>query len=246
VHVPVTIPIFDTPLEKEYWDIHQFRFEFLKQEILKLPLSNGAEVLDVGCFPPIIFNFLKEQGFAVSGIASQHEKMMDTNIAVLNIETERFPWENNTFELAVLTEVIEHLPHSPVTPLEEVKRVLKPGGYVVITTPNAAKLHHRLKLLAGQSTSFPIHQLREVKHGDGSLYHLHNREYTLGELAQLLEWAGLEVVRAEQLCLYPPTRKKVAQEPFKNRVIKWAGFAAQQLHSSFKDSLYIIAQKPKK
>ena len=232
--------------QDHYYSIHEFRFEFLKQEILKLPLTKGAEVLDVGCFPPIIFTSLQEQGFAVSGIASQHEKMMEKSIKVLNIEKDTFPWQENTFELAVLTEVIEHLPHNPVVPLEEINRVLKPGGYLIITTPNAAKLHHRLKLWAGQSTSFPISQLRQVKPDDGSLYHLHNREYTLGELAQLLEWAGLEVVQAEQVCLYPPTRKKVAQEPLQSRLVKWTGYMAQQLHSSFKDSLFIVAQKPLK
>lgn len=228
----------------EYALIHQYRFELLQQEILQLQLPKDATVLDVGCFPPVIFNFLNDQGFDTFGIASGHEQMQDKQIKVLNIETDKFPWKENTFELAVLTEVIEHLPHNPVIALTEVARVLKPGGYLLITTPNAAKLQHRLKLLSGKSTSFPIEQLQQVQPGDGSLYHLHNREYTLTELEQLVEWAGLEVVTGEQVVLYPPTREKVRQESLSSQAVKWVGYIAQQLHPSFKDSLWIVARKP--
>lgn len=235
----------NTEIPNEYALIHEFRFDYLKKQIDRLPLSNGAKVLDVGCFPPVIFNFLLEKCYETFGIASGHEQMADEHIKVLNIETDKFPWKDDTFELAVLTEVIEHLPHNPVTPLKEIERVLKPGGYLVITTPNAAKLQHRLSLLAGKSTSFSVDQLFDVEPHDGSMYHLHNREYTLEELKKVVTKAGLEIKQAEQVCLYPPTRTKVRQESLKNQSIKWAGFAAQQLHNSFKDSLFVLAQKPK-
>lgn len=229
--------------ESEYAAIHEYRFQFLKDQILDLNLKNEAKVLDIGCYPPVLFEFLKQQNLNTYGIASNHEQMADKNIAVLNIETEKFPWKDNTFELALLSEVIEHLPHSPVTPLKEISRVLKPGGYLLITTPNAAKLHHRIKLLAGKSTSFPIDQLTTIAPENGSLYHLHNREYTLSELVQLLSLSDFEVVQAKQLCLYPPTRGKVRQESITSQVVKWLGYLAQQLHPSFKDSLFVIARK---
>lgn len=239
-----TIRLFDSPQEKEYWDIHQYRFEFLEQQIQALQLPQTAQVLDVGCYPPILFNFLQQQGFTTYGIASTHEQIESEVVKVLNIETDKFPWENNKFNLLVFTEVIEHLPHNPVVPLKEMYRVLAPGGVLMITTPNAAKLHHRLKLLSGKSTSFPVEQLMTVKPDNGSLYHLHNREYTLEELVEILRLVGFEMLQQEHVCLYPPTRDKVKQESPISQGIKWAGYLAQQAVSSFKDSLYIVARKP--
>jgi 2-polyprenyl-3-methyl-5-hydroxy-6-metoxy-1,4-benzoquinol methylase len=239
-----TTRLFDSPQEKEYWDIHQYRFEFLEQHIQSLQLPQGASVLDVGCYPPILFSFLKQQGYTTYGIASTHEQMESETVKVLNIEKEKFPWKNSSFNLVVFTEVIEHLPHNPVIPLKEMYRVLAPGGVLMITTPNAVKLHHRLNLLSGKSTSFPVEQLMTVQPDDGSLYHLHNREYTLDELVELLRLVGFEIAAQEHVCLYPPTREKVKQESPISQGIKWAGYLAQQTVDSFKDSLYILARKP--
>ncbi len=223
--------------------IHEYRFTFLKEQISKLAIPTAAKVLDVGCYPPIILNFLKEKGFETYGISSQHEQMQEKNIKVLNIETERFPWKDNSFQLVVMTEVIEHLPHSPLTVLKELNRVLAPGGYMIITTPNAVKLHNRLRVLMGKSISFPVEQLLTVSPGNGSLYHLHNREYTLSELETLLVLADFEIFESRQVCLYPPTRRKVRQEPLSAQAVKWAGYLGQQLAPGFKDSLFVVARK---
>jgi ubiquinone/menaquinone biosynthesis C-methylase UbiE len=47
------------------------------------------------------------------------------------------PYPDNTFDAAILSEVLEHLERD-VDALREVLRVLKPGGVVAITVPNAS------------------------------------------------------------------------------------------------------------
>jgi 2-polyprenyl-3-methyl-5-hydroxy-6-metoxy-1,4-benzoquinol methylase len=232
-----------TKNEQEYWSIHEYRYTFLQNQILNLQLPAECKVLDVGCYPPFLFNFMVEHGFNAYGIASSHEQIVSDQVKVINIEKESFPWKENSFDLAIFTEVIEHLPHNPLIPLKEIYRKMKPGGYLLITTPNAAKLHHRLKLLFGKSTSFPIEQLMTVNPDDGSLYHLHHREYTLAELRKLTELSGFEVVDAQYVCLYPPTRQKSAKESLPLKAIKWLGFAAQQLVPPFRDSLFVCVRK---
>jgi len=234
-----------TTEELDYYAIHEARLQFLLDEILSLQLSPKAHILDIGCFPPFLYYNLKDRGYWLAGVAAHHEQIIDSSVKICNIEIDRLPWKDESFELVLLTEVIEHLPHSPLFPLQEILRVLKPGGSLLLTTPNAVKLHNRLKLLVGKTVSFPIDQLLEVKPDDNSIYHLHNREYSLNELVVLLKAAGFQIEVARQVCLYPPGRKKSRRERLTSQIIKRAGYMAQQLHSSFKDSLYVRAAKPR-
>lgn len=48
---------------------------------------------------------------------------------------EKIPFKNNSFDIIVLTEIIEHLPN-PGIALKEVKRVLKKDGIVIVSVPN--------------------------------------------------------------------------------------------------------------
>src|SRR5687767_13084171 len=54
------------------------------------------------------------------------------------------PFANDTFDAVVVAEVLEHLPE-PSAPLAEFARVLKPGGVLVVTTPNPYELSRWLR-----------------------------------------------------------------------------------------------------
>jgi hypothetical protein len=91
-----------------------------------------------------------------------------------------------------MTEVFEHLRDFPVRSLVEARRVLRPGGRLYFTTPNAAYLMTRLRVLAGSSAGSPLPDwIGGVPHAR------HAREYTLSEIGQLFELAGLRVMRVE-------------------------------------------------
>lgn len=218
--------------------IHQNRFKYILKAIKKLGLKKGARILDVGCYPLDLFNELVKEGFEVSGISSEHEKVRQKGVVVLNIETEPLPFEKNQFDLVLFSEVMEHLVNSPKIYLQKFREVLRPGGFLLITTPNAVHIKHRVELLFGKTQNFPLFQFED------SIYHRHNREFTLPELEEVLRKAEFEIVSAKYFNAYGPGRKKLHQERFGVRLSKHLGFMPTIIFPTLRDSLFVLAQKP--
>lgn len=236
----IKIPLLTNPLELEYFTIHQERYKIILQEIMNLNLPKNSRVLDIGCYPLHLFRALEQEPFEfrMNGVASNHEPVEDENIEQLNIEKEKLPFKKETFDLVLMTEVIEHLTADPRAYLTEINRVLTQNGYLLMTTPNAAHLKNRMKLLTGHSAHFPLKQLLETKSHDESIYFRHNREFTMEELTSMLQDSGFEIQAARFVSFYTPFRKGK-----KIDVKSTVGFGITQLYAPLKDSLLIIVSK---
>jgi SAM-dependent methyltransferase len=105
-----------------------------------------------------------------------------------NLEEERFPYDDGSFELVLFCEIIEHLLMDPTHALREINRTLTAGGSIILTTPNVARLDNVLRLIRGAGIGDPYS-------GNGA-YGRHNREYTLHELSRLLAFTGFEIDHA--------------------------------------------------
>jgi 2-polyprenyl-3-methyl-5-hydroxy-6-metoxy-1,4-benzoquinol methylase len=89
--------------------------------------------------------------------------------------------------------VIEHIPHSPKAMLDALTRVLKPGGLLVLDTPNLAYLYRREALAQGRSIFPPIaDQFLTDPPFEG-----HHREYTTAEVRWMLAHSGYEAITIE-------------------------------------------------
>jgi|GEM_PF-654389 len=99
-----------------------------------------------------------------------------------NIEGEQFPFNDAEFDIVLFCEIIEHLIIDPVSVLKEIKRVLKPNGVLVLTTPNVNRLENVTKMIGGINIYDPYS-------GYGP-YGRHNREYNKHELDLLLNYIG--------------------------------------------------------
>jgi SAM-dependent methyltransferase len=103
-----------------------------------------------------------------------------------NLDEQPYPLPDEHFDVVVMTEVLEHLREYPARSLQEVRRILRPGGRLYLTTPNAAYVRNRLQLLAGRTVMTPLPDWI------GGLPHArHAREYTFSEIRELLEYGGL-------------------------------------------------------
>jgi len=100
------------------------------------------------------------------------------------IETDDLPFDEK-FDLVVFCAAIEHLTMDPLLALQRIKNALKPDGYLILSTPNVARLENVARMLSGANIYDPYS-------GYGP-YGRHNREYNRHELAQLLTHAGFDV-----------------------------------------------------
>ena len=112
-----------------------------------------------------------------------HEKAFTSHL--VNVERDRFPFEDDAFDVVLFCEVIEHLLMDPLAALREITRVLRSGGRLVVTTPNVNRLQNVVGITAGMNIYDPYS-------GYGP-YGRHNREYNRDELTRLLEFAGFDV-----------------------------------------------------
>lgn len=116
--------------------------------------------------------------------------------AYFNLETEPAPYPEEAFEGVVLMEVLEHFAFDPMAAVSELNRILKPGGFLFLTTPNLASWVALYNLI-GYETPY-LFGLFERHHTSNR----HNREYTVHEVGKLAEAAGFRVERLEGITVY--------------------------------------------
>ena len=123
------------------------REQMLILQSLKRLGASGGDLLDVGAFSGMFLQNAKRCGFQVTGVEPIREAYDHlTNVQGLHVihgdlHSSTFP--SDYFNAVSLLDVIEHVV-DPVAELREVLRILKPGGIVVMTTPNAAGLMQRI------------------------------------------------------------------------------------------------------
>jgi methionine biosynthesis protein MetW len=112
----------------------------------------GRRVLDLGCRYGALTRTYA-QGNDVTGVDVDREALAEA--AKLGIDTrwadvdEPLPFEDSTFDVVVAGELLEHV-RDPARLIAEVMRVLRPGGEIVASVPNAFRLKNRLRFLLGR------------------------------------------------------------------------------------------------
>ena len=104
-------------------------------------LQENSKVLDVGCALGFLAKrFAKENhrvwGIDVSeyAIITSQKEVPGSSFLVHNAE-EKFPFSDNFFDAAMAIDILEHLEY-PDAALENINRVLKPGGVIFLGSPN--------------------------------------------------------------------------------------------------------------
>ena len=222
--------------EKRYFDIHVNRYRYILTQIKRLNLSPKAKILDIGVYPPHLFTALEFAGHKPLGISSAHQPIKHPRIKILDIETQKLPYQQGSIDLVLFAEILEHLSTHPKIIFSHIKKILKPGGLLLLTTPNATRSQNLFSLILAKNIYFPIEQLKHHPN------HRHQREYTLSELSLLLGSSGFKILQKACFISYSPFRPKNKTDPCPLKLIKWVNFLFMLLFPPRRDTLFLLAQ----
>ena len=174
----------------------------VRRAVRALPGWPSLRVLDVSCGDGALIEALDEDGCRVEGSHYREDDYIFRNprpiLATALIHrgvdlTKPLPMASAAYDVAIATEVVEHLP-SHVRLVAEMSRILKPGGRLVLSTPNTHRLLSRFQFaFTGQ------HELRSARLGwhvpAADLYATHFNPVYFPVLHTLLHQQGLHIER---------------------------------------------------
>jgi SAM-dependent methyltransferase len=200
--------VVDEPPEEESDYVARHRHEYIRtvRDILKhRPPENGpVRVLEIGAFFGVVCMALADLGYAVTAadipeyieLPAQVERFARHGIATRGVRLEDFilPFDDETFDVVVMCEVLEHLNFNPLPLLKEINRIGKPGSVFYLSLPNMASIYNRKALATGHSIGVGIDAFFKQLDGRSSeIANGHWREYTAPEIREMLEQLGYRI-----------------------------------------------------
>jgi SAM-dependent methyltransferase len=180
--------------------IHQAQARRVRQVVSSL--ESTSRLLDIGSGAGVGAALIAQ----VAGIA--HVTCIDISIPALaevrrrgfsplvaSAEGHKLPFANETFDVVILDEVIEHLVDTDSI-MDEIHRVLKIDGQLLISTPNLASWFNRLALLFGVQPAFSEVSFRKIYGRPGSGIVGHLRLFTRRTLMEFVNDNGFNVRHA--------------------------------------------------
>lgn len=163
----------------------------------------------------------------------------------LNVELSTYPFLPETFDTILFCEILEHIIVDPIQSFKKLYQILKPGGIILLTTPNAVRLINFAHMLAGKN-------FFDRYHPQNGIYGRHNREFTLTEVSNFLKQEGFIIEKATTLDRYNYDLLSMYVDSYEEQTkLPWTGTQLRNILTQIKaetenrgDNLYVIARKP--
>ena len=216
---------FEAP---SYYVQQRRRYERTLRHIAGLSLPPGSRVLEIGGGQmTLLCQRLFGHECVLADIGEEYaDAVTDHGI---DFQPCDLPFRDH-FDLVVLCEVIEHMPVPPHIVLGKIGSWIRPGGWLLLTTPNLYRIRNAVRLALGMKV-FGHYFYPERGQSLG-----HPVEYTAEHMRWQLERAGFEAVttRLEQL-------SNVGATPL-TRLARWA-VRPLQLRPLWRDSIVATARR---
>ncbi|RLB32239.1 MAG: hypothetical protein DRH11_12165 [Deltaproteobacteria bacterium] len=221
------------------------RWSLAIEELSRNP--ERGRVLDIGANDGLFCGALLKLGYSAAAIDlhpladdSVWEKL-GVEFHQCHVEADPLPFEDNYFMGVTMGQLLEHFTYSPLKPFAEIRRVLKPGGILVVDVPNVGELHNHYRLIRGKNIlwDYKTHYIDdEPYYYKGRPYfNRHNREFTAGELRVLAESCGFEVVRVAYI-----RSRRLGKKGLRRMEIPFS--ALRDLVPVFRKTIMLTARKP--
>lgn len=209
----------------EHWPLNEPHVRLMVADVIaRCPPGPNVRMLDVGCFNGYISVLFKHLGYQVTGtdvceLEDRHaifaKHGIDFELSNLN-DAEPFKHlASEQFDIVIIAQVIEHILSHPLGLIRSLANTMRPGGLMILTTPNPTTIMNAARVLRGRSLLWGTTDFIDQPKFDGgaiiSQGEIHYREYTSAELSHLLEGAGLSV----ELSRYLPLGDSVTQSSLK-------------------------------
>lgn len=166
--------------------------------------NEPVKILEIGAYLGVVSLTLSQLGFSVTACdipefmqnKQLQERYRHDGVSILsaNLRDYKIPAPSEEFDLVIMCETLEHLNFNPIPVLLEINRVLKNGRGLYLSLPNLISLVNRVKLLFGHSIHNPVSDFFAQFSDKGNMIvGLHWREYTAGEIRELLGKLGFMI-----------------------------------------------------
>jgi SAM-dependent methyltransferase len=164
-------------------------------------VSGPACILDVGCGDGTAAALAAQRspGHRVLGLdwsagSAARARRLGLTVVRASVDAPGLPVASESADVVIMSELIEHLLDTDAA-LDEVMRVLKPGGSLLLSTPNLAAWYNRVLVALGVQPVFSEVSLRGVYGRPGSQVAGHRRRFTRRALVGLLSARGFADIK---------------------------------------------------
>jgi SAM-dependent methyltransferase len=192
--------------------VQSHRHEYIRtvQDVLSaMPAEGGnVRVLEIGSFFGVVCMALKYLGYVVTAsdipeyieMPEQAKRYSRHGIATASVRLEDYilPFSDETFDVVIMCEVLEHLNFNPLPLLKEINRIGKPNSVFYLSLPNGANIYNRGDVAMGHGigrSGIVEGFFEQLNPRSSAIANGHWREYTGPEVRQMLEPLGFRIAK---------------------------------------------------
>jgi 2-polyprenyl-3-methyl-5-hydroxy-6-metoxy-1,4-benzoquinol methylase len=237
---------------RQHWPMNAPRIRRIARDLLRRFPERQAKILDVGCFNGYLSQLAAEFGFQVTACdahclpeverLSLHHRIgfFKTNLN----EHPSFPsCADSSFDAVIMGEIIEHVLNCPLGLLKEVRRVLRPAGVLLLSTPNPSNVMNASRMLLDRYVLWGTDKFASLPKIDGTGVtceaDIHYREYRRSELAQMIMESGLQILSMQ----YVGFGEAHGESRLKTLIKRSHALSKLTTQRLFASTHYVLAQK---